>query len=78
MTSEFRCTPQKENKWISSFYLFSLHVGQWGKIQSNILYNDRFTKFSQLIFRVSLPGTIAFNYKFYQVFTDDAQKNYLR
>ena len=33
--------------------------------------------FSQLICKVSLPGTITFMYKLNQACTDDAQKNYL-
>ena len=38
---------------------------------------DRFKKFSQRIFKVSLPEAITFMYKLDQACTDDAQKNYL-
>ena len=34
-------------------------------------------KFSQLISKVSLPGTTTFMYKLDQVCIDNAQKNYL-
>ena len=38
--------------------------------------NDKFKKFLQLIYMVSLPGTINFMYKLDQVYTDYAQTNY--
>ena len=43
------------------------------------MYNDRFKKFSQLIFKVSLhvPKTTTFIYKLDQVCAGDAQKNCL-
>ena len=44
---------------------------------SQHLYNDRFKKFSQLIFKVSIPETITFMYKLDHIFTDDTQNNYL-
>ena len=41
------------------------------------MYNDRFKKFSQLIFKVSLPKTTTFIYKLDQVCAGDTQKNCL-
>ena len=56
---------------------FSSHV--WLVGQNSVKqksYDGRFKKFSQLIFKISLPGTITFIYKLDQVCTNDAQKNY--
>ena len=59
---------------------FKLLFIQFRFVRQNLVKHScdkRFDKFSQLISKVSLPGTITFMYKLDQVWTNNAQKNSL-